>query len=111
MNNGKYEYDKKFSIAELECGEAKRITNALISLALYNPDWKWVQDTCIKFSNHNNDNVRGIAILCFGHLARLHGKLETDRVLLIVKKALQDSSSFVRGHADSALDDIEFFCK
>lgn len=115
MNNGKYEdidqYDRELVIAELQSGASERITKALLSIALYDPDWKWVQDVCINFSHDGDENVRGIAILCFGHLARLHRLLDAGRVLPIVKNALQDSSSFVRGHANSALDDIDFFCK
>ncbi|KRE45524.1 HEAT repeat domain-containing protein [Paenibacillus sp. Soil522] len=115
MENGKYEeiqkYDKDFAIQELKLGDDKRIINALLGLALNEQDWMWVQDICIQFSNHSNYNVRGIAILCFGHLARIHGQLETEKVLPIVKKALNDTNDFVRGQANSALDDIQFFSK
>ncbi|MEF2246496.1 hypothetical protein [Paenibacillus sp. IITD108] len=115
MDNGRYEeiqeYDKDSTIQELKLGDDKRIINALLGLAFNEQDWKWVQDICLQFSNNSNYKVRGIAILCFGHLARIHGQLETELVLPIVKKALNDSNEFVRGHANSALDDIQFFLK
>lgn len=87
MDNGRYEeideYDREFAIKELESGDVKRTRMALLSLALYDSDWKSVQDICIKYSDHSDDNIRGIAVLCFGHLARIHGTLETERVLPI----------------------------
>lgn len=115
MSNGEneevQEFDKESAIKELKSGEAKRIINALLALAFYEEDWKWVQDICIVYSNHSHSNVRGIAILCFGHLARIHGELELEKVLPIVKKALNDSNDFVSSHANSALDDIQLFIK
>jgi hypothetical protein len=115
MNNGKYKevqvYDKESALEELKSSEVKKITNALLRLTFHESDGKWVQDICIQYSNHSHYNVRGIAILCFGHLARIHGELETEIVLPIVNKALHDSNGFVSGHANSALDDIQFFIK
>jgi hypothetical protein len=115
MNNGKYEevqeYNKESTIEELKSTEANGIVNALLGLTFHEGNWKWVQDICIQYSSHSEYKVRGIAILCFGHLARIHGELDTERVLPIVKKALRDSNEFVVGHANSALDDIQFFVK
>lgn len=115
MNNGEYnevqKLDLKNVMSELNSGEVQRIVNALLGLAFHDEDWKGVQDLCIQYSNHPHYNVKGIAILCFGHLARIHGKLETEKVLPIVKKALRDSNDFVVGHANSALGDIQFFVK
>jgi len=85
------------------------MVDGLLSLALYADDWKFAQDICTKYSRHKDENVRGIAILCFGHIARLHRKLDLDMVLPIIKEATNDQSPFVRGHAESALDDIEIF--
>jgi hypothetical protein len=113
MDNGTYgeiqEHDKNSALQELKSNDERRIVNALLGLALNEQDWKWVQDICIKFSSHSSHSVRGIAILCFGHLARIHRELEIEKVLPIVKKALYDSNDFVKGHANNALDDIQFF--
>lgn len=85
------------------------IVRGLVSLALYADDPEFIQDTMIQYSQHPHDNVKGIAILCFGHLARRFGKLDKELVLPIVQAGLQDKSEIVRGHADSALDDIKMF--
>ncbi|MCM3630408.1 hypothetical protein M3194_24040 [Paenibacillus glycanilyticus] len=113
LNNGNYEeingYDQRKTFDDLHSGESKKVVNALLSHSFHEDDWKQVQDICIHHSSDQNSNVRGIAILCFGHLARIHGELELEHVLPIVKKALNDPSEFVRSHATSALDDIKFF--
>ena len=115
MNSGKYEevqeYDKESVIEELQSTEANRVVNALLGLSFHEENWKWVQDTCIQYSSHSDYKVRGVAILCFGHLARIHGELDTERVIPIVKKALCDSNDIVVGHANSDLDDIKIFVK
>lgn len=85
------------------------IVRGLVSLALYVDDPEFIQDTMIQYSQHPHDNVRGIAILGFGHLARRFGMIDKELVLLIVDTGLQDESEIVRGHADSALADIQMF--
>lgn len=72
-------------------------------------DCKWAEDICIKLSAHENFNVRGNAILGFGHLARVCGLLNLEVVAPIVLSALNDSSLYVKGHAHSAKQDIEHF--
>ncbi|MFD2746022.1 hypothetical protein ACFSTH_06775 [Paenibacillus yanchengensis] len=63
------------------------------------------------YSQHKNENIRGIAVLCFGHIARIHGVVNKELVIPLINDALQDESEFVRGHAYSALEDITMFCK
>jgi hypothetical protein len=84
MNNGKYEevqeYDKESTIKELKSTEANRIVIALLGLTFHEENWKWVHDICIQYCSHIDYIVRGITILCFGHLARIHGKLDTESI-------------------------------
>ncbi|MDP4145467.1 MAG: hypothetical protein Q8936_13440 [Bacillota bacterium] len=100
-----------WALSEIYSGESTRIVNGLLSLAFYDDDYEFVENLCIEYSNHFDDRVRGLAILCFGHLARIHGKLHIDRVAPIVKGALKDKSEYVRGQAICAKDDINFFLK
>ncbi|KAB2331592.1 hypothetical protein F7731_18645 [Cytobacillus depressus] len=80
-------------------------------MALYGEEFDLIQDTLVKFSNSEDENIRGIAILCYGDLARIYGNIDKNLVLPIVSKGLKDKSSFVKGHSNSALDDIKFFVK
>jgi hypothetical protein len=102
--------ERSVVLVELNSGDVDKMVRALLSLAFYDEDRQWVQNKCIEFSIHNHFNVRGIAILCFGHLARIHRELDIDSVMPIVIKAFYDPDEFVRGNADSALSDILLFC-
>ncbi|WP_312473735.1 hypothetical protein [Neobacillus sp.] len=95
----------------INTGVTENVIQGLLGLALYGDEFRLIQDTLVRFSNSENENIRGIAILCFGHLARIHGKIDKRLVLPIVNKGLEDNSSFVQGHSNSALDDINFFVK
>ena len=94
----------------IHSGETERIVEGLIALSFLDNDWRWIQSLCLFFSKSEDENVRGIAILCLGHLARIHRTIDIDIVKPVILEALNDHSDFVRGHADSALIDLETFC-
>jgi len=98
------------AIREIESGFTDRVIRALLSLATYDSDRCWVQKICVKQSKSLDESVRGIAVLCFGHLARIHGTLEMGSAIRALLGALEDSSDYVRGQAVTALDDILTFC-
>ena len=75
------------------------------------PDCEWACNICVKLSTHENFNVRGNAILGFGHLARTCGKLEEEIVKPIIEAALNDKNEYVRGQAQDAVSDIEQYLK
>jgi hypothetical protein len=104
------EYDRDTAIQEMESGVTERLTRALLALAFYDSDWRFVQSLCIKNSKDADENIRGIAILCLGHLARIHRALQTEIAVPAVVEALEDSSNYVRGCAGDTLDDIMIFC-
>ena len=104
------EYDRATALQEIDSCVTTRVVDALLALAFYEPDWRWVQGLCVEHSRSANENVRGVAILCFGHLARIHRMLDTEMVVPVIINAMADPSNFVRGHSEDALDDILMFC-
>lgn len=98
------------SINLINSNNPKKIVRGLLSLALNADDGEFVQDLMVRYSQHKNENVRGITILCFGHIARIHRAVNKELILPLIHEALKDESEFVRGHAHSALDDINMFC-
>jgi len=84
---------------------------AVLSAALYSDDAGWAEDVCVRLSHHEHFNVRGNAILGFGHIARIHGKLTKSKVMPLIESALKDESDYVRGQANSAAADVEWFLK
>ena len=82
---------------------------AILSVALYEADLKFAENICVVCSKHEDPGVRGNAILGFGHIARIHRKLDEGKTKLLIEEALQDADAYVREHAESAADDVELF--
>ncbi len=78
-------------------------------VALDPPDCGWAMGVCLRLSRHPHSNVRGNAILGFGHLARTCGVLDRTAIQPIIEAAIQDSDAYVRGQANAAADDLEHF--
>jgi hypothetical protein len=80
----------------------------VIAAALYEEDLGFLQDVCSRLSEHEDEIVRGNAILAFGHIARLFGEVSKPGIER-VRGGLQDPSSYVRGQANAAASDLEHF--
>jgi HEAT repeat protein len=91
----------------LRSGSPEARTEALLSLAYHDRDWEWVQERCIQSAHDEDPGVRGMAALCFGHLARIHRQLNLDRVLPVLHGLQKDPE--VAWRVNDALDDIEVF--
>ena len=90
-------------------GSTSDIYQTLVTLALYDADWKKVEKYCLEFLEHPDAGVRSVAATCIGHLARIHKTLHLDRVLPALYRHLADPGKWVAGNADNALSDIEIF--
>lgn len=91
---------------DLESRNRERISTALISAALNDPDRQWVETLIVRFIANDDAWVRGVAALAAGHIARLHGDIDA-RIAPLVEKLLEDPET--SGKARDALDDIETF--
>lgn len=84
-----------------------------ISLALDPPEDAHpgaAENALLILARHPNFNVRGNAILGFGHLGRTAGVIRaTEDVRALVQAALTDDNAYIRGQADSAASDLVFF--
>ena len=111
----KYEPIREYSKAEitkaLTDNKADELLYIVLSVALYSDDFEYAENFCIQLSNHENFNVRGNAIQVFGHIARIHGKLNENKIKPIIENALKDKNKIVRGNAVDAKDDTEVFLK
>lgn len=106
-----YEEIKRFSRDEIEEAILRdnpdELLYAVLSAALYSEDVNWAQDVCVRLAAHEHENGRGNAILGFGHIARIHRKLDEAKVKPLIESALEDKTEYVRGQADSAKDDLK----
>lgn len=85
------------------------LLRAAIAVSMHDDDPCYAQDLCVRLSKHPHFNVRGNAILGFGHIARVHRRLDREVVQPIIQAALRDADAYVRGQAVCALDDTSFF--
>jgi hypothetical protein len=87
------------------------LLQAVIAVSMSDDDQHYAESLCVKLAGHAHFNVRGNAVLGFGHIARVHRKLNKQVVFPLIVAALTDSHEYVRGHADSARDDTAHFLR
>jgi vesicle coat complex subunit len=98
------------ALASLASEDPERKARALLSLAYFDPDWRWVQRTCLEAMRATAEpQVRAVAATCLGHLARIHRKIDRPEVIAALDALLDDPDPSMRAHAQDALDDIETF--
>ena len=90
-------------------GDPQKILYVPILITLESPDCRWSQEVCIRLAVHPDANVRGNAVLGFGHLARVCGGLDEAIVKPLIESALRDDHPYVRGQATNAADDTAHF--
>ncbi len=85
----KYEPIEKYSKVDIEKAVADNNADELLllvlSVALYSDDFEYAENFYVQLSIHEHFNVRGNAIQGFGHIARIHGKLNENKVKLIIE--------------------------
>jgi hypothetical protein len=77
-------------VEALESTDPKRVSGALYSAVRSIDDWKWVQEECLKRVGDVQVQVRWAAVMCLGDIAMIHKKLDSERVLAALEKAIED---------------------
>ena len=95
--------------AAIENDELDSLRDLALEIATEAHDREWAQSCLIQLVRHRDAEVRGNALLGFGHLARRFGRLDPGRVRRIVGIALVDPSASVREKARSAVLDLRTF--
>jgi hypothetical protein len=91
--------------AAFDSENPEQIAEALVNVAFHDTDWRWAQERCLGFLRDDVAAVRQIAVTCLGHLARIHRRLDLERVL----PALDEVSHDPAVQVEDALDDIHMF--
>jgi hypothetical protein len=89
--------------------DGRQRIDALLSLALYDPDWRWVQDQSLSLLHDRDFDVAATAIIALAHLARLHQQLDLQRVLPALAELKADER--LAGRVNDALEDIQIYIK
>jgi hypothetical protein len=91
-------------------GDTHALSRIAVSIALADDDLDWSTAFLLSLARHENANVRGNALLGFGHLARRFRAIaNTASVAAAITAGLADADAFVRGQADAAADDFQHF--
>jgi hypothetical protein len=94
----------------LERDDPEELLRVVLAVALHSEDDVWAASICVRLSSHRHFNVRGNAILGFGHIARRFGRLDpTARG--IIEAGLRDADPYIRGQAEAAADDAQQFLR
>lgn len=93
----------------IEKNDAQELCEAMIAAAFNVDDGKWLQDEFITLLQHPDTDVRAIAATSLGHVARIHGHLDTARVLPLLEELKRHQKT--QGFAETALEDIEMFAR
>jgi hypothetical protein len=93
----------------LGSGNETAIIQALLSSAYHDADWPWVQNHCVQLLEHSEPDVRRIAVICFGHIARIHRTLDLALVLPKLWTLKEDAS--MSDCVEDTLEDIRIFVR
>lgn len=94
----------------LQSADDQVVIEALMSMCFNINDSKWVQRKCIEvITGKGNDEVKGLAITCLGHVARIHADIDREMVMPVLLECMKDVS--LSGRVQDALDDIDMFVK
>lgn len=75
---------------------------------MFEDDRHWAQTQCLKFARHDDSFIRGVAATGLAHIARIHGAIDEEEVVPVVRELLRDDPE-TRGKAQDALSDFSTF--
>ncbi len=105
------DYDQIKTQILLESNKESEVIQGLLSLVFYSCDYSLSLNRALFFSSHKNTYIKSCAIECFGHIARIHKKLDLKKVKPILKENKTNKNLIIKGKCIIALDDIEHFLK
>lgn len=92
----------------IAANDSQILKQLVVGVALHWSDVNEAERTCVILCRHSNEEVRGNAILGFGHLARRFGVLSPS-LEAVIEAGMRDESGYVRGQAWAAADDVNHF--
>lgn len=93
----------------IDHGSLEEATDALLSLTHNDGDREWVENVLVHRIDEKYDlQIRELAVVCIGHLARLHHVISDETAALLVKLTRDPA---LRGFAEDALDDVNIYVR
>lgn len=91
----------------LNSGDPDQINLALAQMIYFEKEWTWLEKQYMRFVGHPEPDVRALAAIKLGDLARFHRK-SSKSILKALRKLLSDPVPIVAGSAQEAIDEIQF---
>ncbi|MCV9929877.1 hypothetical protein OIU83_19610 [Flavobacterium sp. LS1R49] len=91
----------------LKSKDSTVVINTLLEITFHNQNWEWVQDLCIELLENKNPDIKGLAVTCIGHIARIHRVIDKENVLKAFESRKDDDT--ICGRIKDAIDDINVF--
>lgn len=100
-------FTRKDLQAAAESGDDRAWVEAMLGLARFDPDLKWIESYLLERLDERSFTLRWGAIQGLAELARRHGISNKELVIGRLRQAGTDTE--LSGIADDAIDDIESF--
>lgn len=97
------------AIKAIESGISEKAYSAMLSIAFFEQDVEWAQNIFLELFNGTDSKISALAAVCLGHLARIHGKINKDLVVSVLRSRLNEVE--LAGEIGDALEDIDQFVK
>lgn len=95
-------------LADVSGGDVAQATDALLSLTYHEPDRLWMEATLLDLVDNAPDpQVRALAVVCLGHLARIHRSITAAKIVPKLQELESDPN--LSSRAVNALEDFAIF--
>lgn len=91
--------------------DVERLRTLPIDLGFNHENWRFIQDVCVRLSEHPDPWVRSNSLLGLSYAARFRGRVEKNIVKPILLRALEDEDRRVAEVAQDVIDDINRLMK
>lgn len=113
MTNGKYvdyyDFDSDRVNELLKSTKESDKLDALLTTVLGSGDFEASDKLIFQFINGKESNLRRNAVLCIGHLVRIHKKINLKKYLPVLDSILSSQDEFLVDNAEDTLNDIWIF--
>jgi hypothetical protein len=107
INDKGIQNESEITDAILQLEDAEIVTRKLLDITFNNDNWKWVQEKCLKLLDNKNEAIKGLAVTCLGHIARIHKKIDREKVLKAFADRISDET--ISSRIEDAIEDIKMF--
>jgi len=113
MTNGKYvdyyDFDADRVNELLNSTNVNDKLDALLYTVLGSGDYQTSNKLIFQFVNSDEIDLKRNAVLCIGHLVRIHKQIDLEKYLPILDNILSDQDEFLVDNAEDTLNDIWIF--